>query len=162
MMTKAKSKSKSSYLRASLFIALMFVIAILGAFSGRNEGSQIDKIAMYEQGENVMYQTLSKRITYPASARSENRSGLVWVSFVVSENGNVENIEVKTGQEGYLLQEITVVGYSKSSQQADGIDDALKAASVRAVEGLGKFIPAQKDGKFIRSVLTLPIKFKLE
>jgi len=162
MMTKTNSKSKGSFLRASLFLALMSVIVVLGAFSGRNEKPQIDKIATYEQGEGAMYQTISKRITYPATARSENRSGLVWVSFIVNENGIVENVEVKTGQEGYLLHEVTVVGYSQSSQKAKGIDDAIKVASVRAVEGLGKFIPAEKDGKPVSSVLTLPIKFKLE
>ena len=162
MMTKTRSKSKVSYLRASLFLALMSVILFLGGFSGRNKQPQIDKVAMYEQGEAAMYQTLTKQITYPENARSENRSGLVRVSFTVTDHGNVENVKTETGKNGYLLNEIVVVGYSISSQEAKGIDDALTAASVRAVESLGKFIPAQEDGKPVSSVLTLPIKFKLE
>lgn len=162
MMTKTRSKLKSSYLRICLFIALMSVILFLGAFSGRTEEAQIDKIATYEQGEEAMYQTISKRITYPASARRENRSGLVRVSFTVNENGNVERIESEKGKDGYLLKEIVVIGWSESSQKAKGIDDALKAAAIQCVEGLGNFIPAQKDGKPVSCVLTLPIKFKVE
>lgn len=162
MMTKTRSKLKGSYLRVSLFIALMSMILFLGAFSGRTKEAQIDKIATYEQGEEAMYQTILKGITYPANARSENRSGLVRVSFTVNENGNVESIEAEKEQDGYLLKEIVVVGWSKSSQKANGIDDALKTAAVQSVQGLGNFIPAHKDGKPVSCVLTLPIKFKLE
>ena len=162
MMTKSNSKSKGSYLRVSLFLALMSVILFLGAFSGRIEVPQIDKIATYEQGEKTMYQTLTKLIAYPAIARSENRSGLVRVSFTVNENGKVGNVEAERVEAGHLLNEIVIVAYSKSSQEPKGIDDTLKAASVRAIEGLGKFIPAQKDGKPVSSVLIVPIKFKLE
>ncbi|HEY9489037.1 MAG TPA: M56 family metallopeptidase [Chryseosolibacter sp.] len=161
MMTKTKTKSNASYWRVSLFFSLMCAILFLGAFSGRNGQAQIDKIAMYEQGEEAMYQTVSRRITYPAGARSENRSGSVRVCFTVTESGNVANVEAKTGTEGYLLNEIVVVGWSKSSEDAKGVNDALRTAAVQAVEGLGKFIPAQKEGKPVSSVLILPIKFTL-
>jgi hypothetical protein len=162
MMTKTKPKAKDSYLRVSLLIVLMSVILFLGAFSGRNEGAQIDKIATYERGEQVMYETILKRIAYPVNARSENRSGLVLVSFTVTESGDVVNVQAETREDGFLLSEIVVVGWSKSSQDAKGINDALKAAAVQAVEGLGKFVPARKDSKRVKSVLMLPIKFKLE
>lgn len=161
MMAKTRSNSKTSYWRASFFLALMAVILFLSAFSGRPEEIQVDKTATYELGEQAMYQTITKQIRYPASARSENRSGVVQVSFTVNEKGNVENVEAKTGKGGYVLNEVVVVGYSKSSETAKGIDDILKAECVHVVESLGKFIPAQKDGKSVSSVLTLPIKFKL-
>lgn len=162
MMTKTKPKAKDRYLRVSLLLTLMSLILFLGAFSGRNEGGQIDRIAKYEQGEEVMYQTISKRIIYPASARRENRSGVVHVSFTITESGDVVNAQAERREEGYLLHEIVVVGWSNSLQDAKGIDDGLKAAAVQAVEGLGRFIPAQKDSKPVSSVLTLPIKFNLE
>jgi beta-lactamase regulating signal transducer with metallopeptidase domain len=161
MMTKARTNPNSSYWRVSLYIALMSVIVFLGAFTGRREEPQFDKVATYEQGEAAMYQTLTKRIMYPATARSENRSGVVRVSFTVTEKGDVDNIEVKARKDEYLLKEMVVVGYYKTSEKAKGIDDALKTAAVQAVEGLGKFIPAQKDGKPVSCVLTLPIQFTL-
>jgi hypothetical protein len=162
MMTKTRSKSKTSYWRASLFLALMSVILFFSAFSYRHEEIQVDKTATYEQGEQAMYQKITKQVMYPASARSENRSGLVQVSFTVDENGSVGNVEAKSGKGGYVLNEVVVVGYSKSSETAKGIDDALKAECVRVVESLGKFNPARKDGKPVSSVLTLPFKFKLK
>jgi hypothetical protein len=161
MMAKAKSKSKGSYLRASIFLMLMVVILFLGAFSSRNGTSQIDKVPIYEQGEKAMYQTIIRRIRYPASARTENHSGLVRVSFTVNEHGSVEHVKAETDKGGHLLNEIVVVGYSQSSQEAKGIDAALEAEAVSAVEALGKFIPAQKEGKPVRCVLVLPVKFKL-
>jgi glycosyltransferase involved in cell wall biosynthesis len=162
MMTKTRTKPQHSYWRASLYLVLMSVIVFLGAFSARREEPQFDKVATYEQGEAAMYQILTKRILYPATARSENRSGLVRVSFTVNEKGHVERIEAETRKDGYLLKEMVVVGYYQTSEKAKGIDDALKAAAVQAVEGLGEFIPAQKNGKPVSCVLTLPIKFTLE
>lgn len=163
MMTKTKSNSKTSYWRVSLFLAEMALIVIFSACADHQE-IQVDKIATYEQGEQAMYQTISKQIQYPADARREHRSGLVYVSFTVNEDGNVENVEVTAGNVGSMLKEIVVVGYNNSnsaSQAAMGIDDNLKTECVRVVKNLGKFIPAQKDGKPVSSVLTLPIKFLL-
>jgi beta-lactamase regulating signal transducer with metallopeptidase domain len=162
MMTKARSKSKASYGRVSLFLALMSVIVFFTAFSNRRGDPQNDTPATYEQGEAAMYKTLTERIKYPSTARTENRSGLVYVSFTVNENGHVEKIKAGSRADGHVLKQMLVVGYSQSSQDAKDIDDALKTASVQAIEGLGKFTPAQKNGKPVSSVLTLPIQFKLE
>lgn len=162
MMTKTRTNPKNSYWRASLYIALMSVIVFLGAFTSRPEEPQFDKIATYEQGEAAMFQTLAKRVKYPSTARAENRSGVVHVSFTVNEQGNVDNIKAETRKDGYMLRELTVVGYYDTSGEAKGIDEALKAAAVDAVKGLGKFVPAQKDGKAVSSVLTLPVKFTIQ
>lgn len=162
MMARTRSSSKTSYWRASFFLALMAAILFFSAFSDRQEEIQVGKTATYEQGEQAMYQTITKLIRYPASARSENRSGLVHISFTVNEKGNVKNVEATTGNVGSVMNEVVVVGYTNSSETAKGIDDVLKAESARVVESLGKFIPAQKDGKPVSSVLTLPIKFELK
>lgn len=161
MMTKARSKPKGRYLRVSVFLTLMFVILFLGAFSDRKRNAQVDKPATYEQGEEAMYKSITSRISYPVSARRENRSGVVRVSFIVDENGNVQNVKEDTGGTGYLLNEIVVVGYSTSQQETKGINDAIKVSSVSAVEGLGKFTPARKDGKSVNTVLILPVRFVL-
>jgi hypothetical protein len=161
MMTKARTNPNSSYWRISLYVALMSVIVFLGAFSGRGEEPQVDKIATYEQGEAAMYQSLKARIRYPVSARSENRSGIVMVSFTVNEKGSIENIKAEKQKDGHLLNEVVVVGYYTTAEKPKGIDEALNTAAVQAVEGLGKFIPAEKNGKRVSSVLTLPVKFTL-
>jgi beta-lactamase regulating signal transducer with metallopeptidase domain len=161
MMTKVRSNPTRSYWRVSLYLMLMSVIVFLGAFSGRRE-SQVDKIAVYEQGEAAMYQTLARRILYPVSARTENRSGIVNVSFTVSEKGVVDNIKAEIKKDGYPLREMVVVGYLDGMPgEAKGIDNTLKGAAIDAIKALGKFTPAQKDGKAVSCVLTLPIKFAL-
>lgn len=98
---------------------------------------------------------------FPASARSENRTGLVEVSFTVNAKGHVGNVRADAGEKGNLLSEIVVVGYTNSTQETKGINETLKSECVRVVEGLGKFVPAEKDGKPVESVLVLPIRFKL-
>lgn len=164
MMTQPKSNSRGSYLRVSLFLALMSAILFLSAFTGRYEGSPVDKIATYEQGEEAMFKIIRRTLKYPSGAMNENRSGLVKISFTVNSKGDVENPVVETGAGGYLLKEVVVVGYLKSpaSGQAKEVNDALKEEVVHAVKALGKFIPAEKDGKPVSSVLTLPVKFKLQ
>ena len=108
-----------------------------------------------------MYQAIKKRITYPVSARSENRTGLVEVSFTVNERGHIENVRTGAGEKGNLLSEVVVIGYTNSTQEPRGIDETLKSECIRVVESLGKFVPAEKDGKPSTSVLVLPIRFKL-
>jgi beta-lactamase regulating signal transducer with metallopeptidase domain len=161
MMTQIRSNSKSGYWKASLFLVMMSVMLVMGSFL-QPEVEQVDQQATYEQGEEAMMKKIATEIKYPASARTENRSGLVDVSFTVNEKGDLENVEAKSLSNAYVLKEIVVVSYSKSAEKPKGVDDVLKAESVRVVSGLGKFIPAQKDGKAVRSVLTLPIKFKLD
>jgi beta-lactamase regulating signal transducer with metallopeptidase domain len=162
MMTKTSSKSSSGFLRASLFVVLMAAMLFFGAFSRSNVIDLVDKVAAYPGGEPALAKSISQKVTYPQIARKENRSGLVQVSFTVNEKGEVENVAAEAGLSGQMLNEIVVVGYYKPTVPAQGVDDVLKAEGVRVVKLLGKFNPAEKDGKPVSSVLILPIKFKLE
>lgn len=161
MMSRTKSESKGSYGRAGLFAGVMTVILIVGAYPEGNGQAQGDKIATYEGGQEAMYQAIKKSITYPVSARSENRTGLVEVSFTVNEKGHVENVRTDAAEKGNLLSEVVVIGYTNSTQEPRGIDETLKSECIRVVESLGKFVPAEKEGKPHASVLVLPIRFKL-
>lgn len=161
MMTRTKSKSRATYFRVSLFPALMCVIVFCGAFKVQMDDLQIDKIAQYQHGEQALYQTISKLIRYPEAARKENRSGSVYITFTVNDDGKVENVEASADVEGHLLYEVVVVGHSPSPGKANGVDDVLKEECVSVVERLGKFYPAERDGNPVSSVLTLPVKFQL-
>jgi hypothetical protein len=162
MMTQPRSNSKTMYWRASLFFILMSVILCFSAFSDLRENIQVDTPPVYEQGREALIKTVQKQLKYPSSARRENRTGRVHVSFTVSETGDVVNIEADKGKEGYAMQEIVIVGYYTSTETAKGIDDVLRNEAMRVVATLGKFIPAEKDGKPVKSVVILPIKFLLE
>jgi hypothetical protein len=159
MMKREKSKSKGSYMRVGLFVALMSALLFVSAYSVRQD--QNEKMAMYEEGQEAMYTAIKQRIQYPAIARRENSTGLVEVSFTVNEKGQVENVTADATKKGNMLPEVVVVGYSTSNTPAKGIDEVLKAEGVRVVQTLGKFVPAEKDGKPVEFVLVLPIRFKL-
>lgn len=160
-MKTQKINPKVTYGRALLFLPLMIMILVISSFSGMYRGIQPDTPAVYEKGESVMYKTVGDILRYPSKARKENRSGLVHVSFTVNKNGIIENL-IAEKKEGSLLEEIVVIGYSQSSEDPKGVSNELKSEAIRAVKTLGKFVPAQKDGKPISSVLILPIQFKIQ
>lgn len=162
MMTKTKTNSAiTRLLSATLVLALMVSTVIFSAFSSQTE-TQIDREAKYVQGHEALYNTIRQMITYPASARNANRVGTINVAFTVNEEGKVENPSVIKTPKGYVLNEVVVVGHSKYTEVAKEVDDVLKAEGIRVVASLGKFVPAQKDGKAVSSLLTLPIQFKLQ
>lgn len=162
MMTKTKTNSAiTRLLSATLVLALMVSTVIFSAFSSQTE-TQIDQEAKYVQGDEALYNTIRQMITYPASARNANRVGTINVAFTVNEEGKVENPSVIKTPKGYVLNEVVVVGHSKYTEVAKEVDDVLKAEGIRVVASLGKFVPAQKDGKAVSSLLTLPIQFKLQ
>lgn len=162
MMTKIKINAKKSFFRAAAFLPLMTMILMFSSFSQIGKGPQPDELAIYEQGTPLMYKTIGKNIKYPVSARKGNHTGIVHVSFSVNKNGIVENIQAKK-RGGDILETVVVVGYNsiKSLEKSKGINDDIKAEAIRAVGTLGKFVPAQKNGKPVVSELTIPIEFKL-
>jgi hypothetical protein len=162
MMTKIKINTKNSYLRAVAFLPLMTMILMFSSFSQGEIGVQPDKLAVYELGASAMYKTIGKNIKYPASARKENSSGIVYVSFSVNKKGTVKNVKAERRGD-HLLETVVVVGYGNNttSKKAVEANEDLKTEAVRVVGILGKFIPAQNDGKAVSSGFTIPIDFKL-
>jgi hypothetical protein len=71
---------------------------------------------------------------------------------------------VKAERRGdHLLETVVVVGYGNdttSKKAVEANEDLIKEA-IRVIGILGKFIPAQKEGKPVDSELTIPIEFKL-
>lgn len=81
---------------------------------------------------------LQTNVTYPESAMKNNEIGKVFVSFVVEKDGSIQNVKVEKG-----------------------VSSILDAEAMRVVRNMPKWIPAMKDGKEVRTALTLPIVFHL-
>lgn len=98
--------------------------------------------AKSECSEIALLSYINQRALYPAEAREQNISGMVVIGFVVEANGLISKAQILRDPGGQL-------GLS----------------ALRSVIGMAnevRFRPAIKDGKPVRYMYTLPIRFRLE
>jgi len=80
-----------------------------------------------------------KNIEYPGQAKDENIEGMVYVTFVVNEAGNIEDKQIMTGAHPLLNQ-----------AALEGLDD------------LPGWHPGTAEGKPVKTQFTIPVVFKLK
>ena len=76
---------------------------------------------------------------YPALARENEIEGTVVVSFIVTKNGEIENIEI--------MRDIGA-----------GCGESV----LKAMKKLGKFYPGKHNGRPVSVIYRLPVKFTLQ
>lgn len=159
MMTQVK-KSNSKYYRMGLYVCLMATFALFTAFTKAVVPAvSVDSAAVYKEGETEMYRFIRRQVKYPASASQAGNTGSVVVSFRVKKDGSVDQVKAKS-RKGETLQPVVVVGYA--GPKVAGVSKALKDEVVRVVSQLGAFVPAEKDGKPVSTILNIPFEFKLK
>lgn len=89
----------------------------------------------------------NQNISYPLEARNQELEGQVVLSFVVEKDGYISDPRV--------LRDIGGGCGDEALRVANGMNEALKVAELA-------WKPGMKDGKPVRSLVTLPIKFKLQ
>lgn len=89
-------------------------------------------------GNSKMYEYLRNNIKYPPMASESGIQGTVYVQFVVSKNGSIEDIKVLRGIGG-------------------GCDEE----AVRVVKVMPNWTPGKQRGKAVNVRFTLDIKFRL-
>lgn len=95
--------------------------------------------AEYKGGTDAMFKYLGENIKYPEQAKANGVEGVVYVGFVISDKGELENIEVKRG-----------------------VNEQLDAAAVQAVEEMPNWEPAIYEGETAKVEMVLPINFSLK
>lgn len=100
---------------------------------------ELDKMAEFPGGQEAMIAYMIDNISYPESEKENETEGKVIVSFMVMEDGSVANATV-----------------------VKGMGPAFDQVAVDAVSNMPNWIPAEKDGKSIKTELKLPIQFKLD
>ena len=95
--------------------------------------------AEYKGGTDAMFKYLGENIKYPEQAKANGVEGVVYVGFVISDKGELENIEVKRG-----------------------VNEQLDAAAVQAVEEMPNWEPAMYEGETAKVEMVLPINFSLK
>lgn len=97
-----------------------------------------EKMPVYPGGQDEMMKYLSKNITYPPSAVENNLQGVVYVQFVVDTDGSIINAKVLRG-----------------------FYPDCDAEALRVVNTMPAWTPGEQDGKKVKVLYNLPIRFAL-
>ena len=100
--------------------------------------SFVDEPAHFPGSDDEMNKWLRERIIYPANCQRQKVQGRVIVSFVVGKDGSIEEVKAIRSPHPSLSHE-----------------------AERVVKLMPKWIPAKVDGKEVRALYFLPIKFNL-
>ncbi len=98
-----------------------------------------EKAAEFPGGFDALVKYIGEHVQYPEKLKKDKVGGIVYVSFEVAADGKVGNVKVARGSE----------------------HQALNDEAVRVVSGMPKWNPAEKDGKKVKSEMTLPFRFDL-
>ncbi len=168
MMTAKKSSSlvKIKYLLSMplLLLTIMLLTTNINSYGQEDKVyTDVDVMAKYKN-EDEFRNFIAKNLRYPESAAKNNIMGTIYVQFDVEKNGKVSNVQiVRTDVKKGNVDEVVVVAKSNENSKIDSksISD-LEAEAIRAVKLLEDFTPALKDGKNVKSQLTIPIVFVLQ
>jgi periplasmic protein TonB len=95
----------------------------------------------FADGQVALFRWLNEHLSYPPVARENGVEGTVTVGFVVETDGTISNVAIKRGIAG---------------GGAGCNDEAL-----RVVKLMPKWKPGKQQGRAVRVVQTLPVRFKL-
>ncbi|HYG50396.1 MAG TPA: energy transducer TonB [Flavobacteriales bacterium] len=100
--------------------------------------AHVEEKAQFPGGQNALTKFIDSEIKYPAECFEKKIQGKVYVEFVIDENGKVKGARVK----------------QKSNA-------ALDAEALRVIKAMPRWKPAKVIGKPVRSMMVLPVSFKL-
>lgn len=112
-------------------------ISPYGQYETEPDGD-IDNKPQYKGGQEALVKFMTENVKYPKEAEKKDIQGTVYVKFVVETNGSLSGVEVEKG-----------------------VHKLLDAEALRVVKMMPDWIPGKKDGKPVKTEMTLPITFKL-
>lgn len=121
-------------------LLLFALILLLGNAKASSYTNSDTTKAFFSEGEDAFFKYLSSATTYPQWPKEECIGGVVYISFLVTTDGQLDSIHVKRS-----------VGFSLD-------EEALRV--IKLING--KWTPAKVDGKPITSNVLIPIKFKMK
>jgi len=98
----------------------------------------VEQMPSFPDGEKAMYEYIYKHISYPLIARESNIAGKVVVQFVVSKEGDIQNVHV-----------------------LNGIGGGCNEEAMRVIRGMPRWKPGKNNGEAVPVTYTLPIRFEL-
>jgi TonB family protein len=98
----------------------------------------VEVVPSFPGGIEAFYQFINKNTKYPRTARENNTSGKVIISFVVERDGSLTDVKVKRG-----------------------IGDGCDEEAVRVIKLSSPWVPGTQGGKPVRVAYSVPISFGL-
>ena len=99
---------------------------------------ELDKKPEFKGGKQALFKFMFENIKYPKEAEKKGIEGTVYIKFLVETNGSLSSFAVEKG-----------------------VDELLDKEALRVVKMMPDWIPGKKDGKPVKTEMTLPITFKL-
>lgn len=110
--------------------------------NGRTVYLQTEVAPFYTGGEEEMMKYLRDNLKYPEEARKEGVEGIVFVDFVIDQQGKVREVTATD-----------VIG--------EDVDSLLKEESVRVVSSMPGWNAGLQQDKAVDVSFSLPVKFQL-
>jgi len=119
------------------------ILFLLGVFFIFNCNAQdtydiVEKPPEFPGGEVAMQKFLANEIVYPKEAIENEIQGRVFVKFMVTKTGLIQDLKVLRG-----------------------VSDLLDKEAKRAILAMPKWIPGEQNGKKVNVWYTLPVMFRL-
>ena len=98
----------------------------------------VEKMPQFPGGDVALLKWISENINYPIIAAENGIQGRVACTFTVNTDGSITDVVVKRP-----------------------LDPNLDAEAVRVLSNLPKFIPGENNGKVVRVLYSVPVRFSL-
>lgn len=99
----------------------------------------VEVMPVFPGGQTALAQYIASHLKYPTVAQENGIQGRVFVSFVVGEDGYVEDVRV-----------------------IKGVEPMLDKEAVRVIQSLPRWTPGNQQGKPVRVKYTVPVTFALQ
>ncbi len=99
----------------------------------------VEEMPEFPGGQAAMLKFIGKHLRYPSSAQAKGIAGIVYVSFVISPEGQVTQVEVMKG-----------------------IDTACDQEAVRVISKMPAWKPGRQSGRNVSVRYSLPIRFSMQ
>ena len=137
----------------------LFLMLFLSPFAQGQ--AKLDKNPAFSGGNKAMVAYLQKSIKYPEKARKAQLQGIMYVGFIINEDGTISNIKIKkTKYEIVKIDDKTKKVVITATDNPT--DKSLETEAIRVVQTMPKWVAGESAGKKVNVGYTLPVKFDLK
>lgn len=98
----------------------------------------VEDMPAYPGGDGALLKYIAENVEYPAIAKENGITGVVYVSYIVDKDGSIKDVKVVRGADPFLDKE-----------------------AIRVVKTLKGYSPGKQRGKPVPVQFTIPIRFVL-